>query len=148
MPHKYEVGIKAVILNDSGDKVLFLTSKDNHGDEIITFPGGRMEEGENIQQTLKRELGEELNISGSFEIVRLLSANPRYFNQDNGYGLMLITVMLRTRMLEVKIDSEHLRYFWLGLGDIQGDLPLKIHGAILDNETYRESATIALRSIV
>ncbi len=144
MPHKYEIGIKAVILNDERDKVLFLTSKDHHGDEILTFPGGRMEEGEIIITTLKRELSEELNFVGEVKIEKILSANPRSFNQENGNGLMLITVLVSIKIDKPKIENEHLRWFWLGLDELKGNLPIKVDGAILDNEGYLEAAKVVL----
>ncbi len=144
MPHKFEIGIKAVIRNTDKNKVLFLSSKDNHGDEILTFPGGRMEEGENLLESLKRELVEELGYKGLVVINRLLSANPRKFNLENGCGLMLITVLVDLKIDEVKIEKEHLRYFWLGVDDLKGDIPIYIEGAKLDNVEYLEAARLAL----
>lgn len=144
MPHKFEIGVKAVVLNKARDKVLFLTSRDNRGDEILTFPGGRMEDGEDLVQTLKRELKEELDFTEEIHIEKLLCAQPRYFNQDNGAGLMLIIVLTEISLDKPSIEKEHIQLLWLGVEDIKGTLPLKIKGAILDNVAYQQSAIEAL----
>ncbi len=144
MPCKFEIGVKAVIKNKKSNKVLFLTSKDNHGDEILTFPGGRMEENENIEQALSREITEEIKNIHHIKTIKILGANPRSFPLDNGCYLMLITVLVETDIDSPEINEEHLRYFWLGADDLNKKVPYTIDGAILDNEDYKNAALTAL----
>lgn len=55
----FYVGIKGVIVNDG--KVLMLRANAALGRrDIWEIPGGRIDDEENIEQTLRRELQEEL----------------------------------------------------------------------------------------
>ncbi|MBS3168677.1 NUDIX domain-containing protein [Candidatus Woesearchaeota archaeon] len=61
---KHIVAITALIKNLNGDKFLILKRSEN---EIAypskwSFPGGKLEKGENILQTLKREIKEEVGL--------------------------------------------------------------------------------------
>lgn len=60
----YRMGVVAVFVNDSGE---VLTCKQRRNDEWV-FPQGGMEEGETLEQTLFREVLEELG-NDEFEIV-------------------------------------------------------------------------------
>ena len=65
---KFHVGVKALVRNEAGDILVlkanpatFYNKKDKaHWD----LPGGRINEGGGVKQTLERELGEELGIKG------------------------------------------------------------------------------------
>jgi ADP-ribose pyrophosphatase YjhB (NUDIX family) len=61
-----------------GDNVLLHQAK---GDNFWAFPGGRAEFGESAEQTLKREMIEE--IAADIEIVRLLWFVENFFTYDN-----------------------------------------------------------------
>jgi 8-oxo-dGTP pyrophosphatase MutT (NUDIX family) len=103
-----------------------------------------METDEGLLEALKRELMEELSYNGEVNIKRLLSANPRKFNLENGCGLMLITALVDLNLDAVNIEKEHLRYFWLGMENLRGEVPIYIKGAKLDNVEYLEAARLAL----
>ena len=52
-----------VILNETGDKVLIAKRPDNvHQGGLWEFPGGKVHSNETVQEALKRELQEELNL--------------------------------------------------------------------------------------
>ena len=53
----------AVIVNDSGEVCISLRHKDVHQGGLWEFPGGKIEQGETVEQALKREIKEELNLS-------------------------------------------------------------------------------------
>ena len=55
----FHVGIKALIQNDDGEVLLILNRFPDR--ELWDIPGGRMDEGEEIIDTLKRELKEEIS---------------------------------------------------------------------------------------
>ena len=65
----YRVSVKALILND---KKQFLLAKEP--DDSWDFPGGGLEFGESVEDTIKRELKEELGLS-----VTTISKKPEFF---------------------------------------------------------------------
>lgn len=61
MPDIVHVAV-AVIANDDGDICISLRHKDSHQGGLWEFPGGKIEQHETVEQTLVREIREELNI--------------------------------------------------------------------------------------
>ena len=51
-----------VILNEAGDVLISRRAAGAHQGDLWEFPGGKVEEGEDVQQALSRELKEELAI--------------------------------------------------------------------------------------
>ena len=65
----FHVGIKSIIVNDN--KVLLLKRYDNS--KFWDVPGGRIDENESIDQTLVRELKEEVKNAENINIIEILS---------------------------------------------------------------------------
>lgn len=53
----------AVIVNDHDEVLLALRSPEQHQGGLWEFPGGKVEAGESVNEALKREIREELNIT-------------------------------------------------------------------------------------
>jgi 8-oxo-dGTP diphosphatase len=53
----------AIILNDEDKVLLALRSPEQHQGGLWEFPGGKVEAGESVNEALKREIREELNIT-------------------------------------------------------------------------------------
>ena len=53
----FQIGIKAIIRNDE-NQILLLKNKD-----YWDIPGGRIDQGEDIETTLLRELNEEMGVN-------------------------------------------------------------------------------------
>jgi len=53
----------AVLKNDKGEVLIQRRADDSHQGGLWEFPGGKLEVGENVNQALKREIKEELNIN-------------------------------------------------------------------------------------
>jgi len=51
-----------IILNGAGQVLLALRPSHKHQGGLWEFPGGKVEPGENVQEALRRELQEELNL--------------------------------------------------------------------------------------
>ena len=66
----YRISLKAIIYNEQGQ--LLVTNEAGRG---LHLPGGGMEYGETIEETLKRELHEELGYVGNIQY-RIIGAEP------------------------------------------------------------------------
>lgn len=58
----YYVGVKAVIKNSQGQLLLLKIPRPNKADSYWDLPGGRIKEGETLEQALQREIEEETGI--------------------------------------------------------------------------------------
>ena len=94
--------VKSVVMRDG--KVLVLTKPDGKPD----LPGGRVEEGENFQEGLHREIQEETGIT--VRILRLISK----WTYEKGPELTVAGITYLCQYLggDVKLSSEHREYCW------------------------------------
>lgn len=106
----FQVGIKALITND-GDEVLVLDTggwhlknQNRHWD----IPGGRIQEGYGILDTLAREIEEEIGIKKT-AAAKLFTAVPANFP-----GLMLLVYKMKIPDgSKIKLSPEHVAYEWV-----------------------------------
>ena len=80
----FQIGIKAIIRNDE-NQILLLKNKD-----YWDIPGGRMDQGEDIEAALLRELNEEIGVDHIaqkqlWDVVRAVKQLP--------YGNMMTSLM-------------------------------------------------------
>ncbi|NOQ87964.1 MAG: 8-oxo-dGTP diphosphatase MutT, partial [Gammaproteobacteria bacterium] len=73
----------AVIVNENNDVCLSLRHKDAHQGGLWEFPGGKIEHGETVSQSLEREIKEELNIC--IDDSRPLITVPHSYKDKNVY---------------------------------------------------------------
>lgn len=122
-PKDFHIGIKAVIQNNG--KVLILKRLSKDGMETYGFPGGRIDQGEGIEQALARELKEELDLT-DFKIGDLL-----YISERENYGmenrsLMLVFYQVAAQINKITLSSEHVDYLWIDKEKLQ-DLKQHMH---------------------
>lgn len=94
----FHIGVKALIRDDTG-RVL-LVSETAHEDKHWDIPGGRMEPGEDLLMTLRRELQEEIGTSladGAVHFMTVLS-NKQIPTRLGPVALMLV-------IYEVKLNG-------------------------------------------
>lgn len=90
----FRVSLKAVIFNEDGH---VLVVKEN-GRDWWDIPGGGLDYGESIKDTLGRELYEEVSLQGNFEYETILAEDPRYLSSRNLYQ-MRITFLVKPENL-------------------------------------------------
>ena len=114
MMKNFFVGVKAVIVKDG--KVLLL--KDSSRPDFWDVPGGRIDDNETIEQTLLRELSEELPTHKNPVIGELLNAYriPGSIKDDLGLVLLFYKVDVDFDG-EITLSSEHTEYEWLSMED-------------------------------
>ncbi len=127
----FQIGIKAIIMNEKNEILLL---KSGHAEEThtkITFwdlPGGRVQEGMNIEDTLRREVEEELGVPGSLlKIDSIFDASVSNFKKSHSSNtyLMLIAYTCRLDAENFKLSGEHSEYGWFSASEAKELLSTK-----------------------
>lgn len=109
MERKFGVAIKAIIKNDDERYlVLYKSETEEINPNEIDIPGGRMKFGENAEESLKREVYEEIGIM--IEVIK--PSRVWGFVKDNLH-LVGITFLAKYVNGEFKLSGEHTRYEWV-----------------------------------
>ena len=92
----FQIGIKALIQNDE-HQILLLKSQD-----YWDIPGGRIDQGEDIETTLLRELNEEIGVNHIaqkqlWDVVKSVKQLP--------YGNMMTSLMLIVYRVQLPADQ-------------------------------------------
>lgn len=112
---KFHVGVKALIVNNR-KALIFKEFKD--GQELYNLPGGRIDEGENIEQALKRELKEEMGLN-NFKLGSLIHVFERTDYKKNGASLLLICYEVFADIKKVVLSDEHIGFRWISKNDLK-----------------------------
>lgn len=120
MEDKYHLGIKALIKNKEGKYLLLKVNKKAlkgyTGEAYWDIPGGRVQKGDTVENTLKREIEEETgikNISEPKPITMVLS-NIRIPLDTYDVGLILSIYECEINENEqIKLSEEHTTFAWL-----------------------------------
>lgn len=110
----FHVGVKAVIVRNA--QILLVKHKVRG---TWNLPGGRIDENEPIEQTLRRELKEELGLKSDVIIGDVLYAfrDPSLtFTEGNGVVLIAYRVSLADNEVLVTSD-EHTEVAWMSFDD-------------------------------
>ena len=122
----FHLGIKGLIRNSSGDILLLQVNPEHmkqHGHQIDTqqeywdLPGGRVEKGATIQETLQREIAEETGITSISNIshVGMVISNIRIPAKDgNSFGLILAVYSCNVpKNAKIQLSEEHIATEWV-----------------------------------
>ncbi len=105
---KFYVGVKGIV-QDPEKGVLLLRDP-----RIIDVPGGRIDGDENFQQTLTREMSEELPGSKLVRIGELLGASRVPKDIDGDTSLVLVFYRVEVELPEpIQLSDEHDSYMWV-----------------------------------
>jgi 8-oxo-dGTP pyrophosphatase MutT (NUDIX family) len=113
-------------MGDVIDKIAWIHTKDgkvlstlSRGKDVFYIPGGKREENETDEQTLVREIKEELDVDIVLDTVEYLGV---YEAQSDGAeeGVMVkMTSYIGDYVGELKASSEIERFEWLSMSDIK-----------------------------
>lgn len=107
---KFHISVKGLI---KCDKRFLLLQED---DGLWEAPGGRVDEGEMLKESLVRELGEELNLKLSEEDISNLIGIDQRYDYKLGDGWALITFFYEISLkddFEVNLSNEHVAFVWV-----------------------------------
>jgi 8-oxo-dGTP diphosphatase len=106
----FKIGLKGIFFNPRNNKVLVLLKKNEN---IWDVPGGRMEQGEKILETLDRELKEEITTLNEYKVIKILNASIiEKINQ------MLIYYKIEADLEKIGLSDEHESYRWISYNEI------------------------------
>ncbi len=112
----FQVSLKSLIID--GDKLLTLYSPDGKYD----FPGGRINSDEiddDFEQSLSREIEEELSVDFKFKINEFAFSSKRYYMKDGVKHHVLVVFFSASALnSNIKLSDEHSSYEWLSFSDI------------------------------
>jgi 8-oxo-dGTP diphosphatase len=131
-PKLFYIGIKGLIVKDN--KVLVLRHNET---DYWDIPGGRISEGEEISETLQRELSEELPSIKNIIVNDLLYVYRLPRNLSDGNGLILLMYKVTAQLDSVELSHEHRDFRWVSKEEVEllgkGDDQTQIE------EGYREA---------
>ncbi len=114
----FHVGIKALAQNEKGEYLLLQVNPaklSGNQEAYWDIPGGRIEEGGSVLDTLTREVDEELGvaISGEPGFLTAVVSNITIPTESGDVGLVLMIYTVNLASEEVRISEEHLSYEWV-----------------------------------
>lgn len=118
----FQLGVKALIQNEAGEVLLLRTDLDKHvGDNTEAFwdlPGGRVQEGDTIEETLRREVLEESGIT-DVRIDRLIGTFPVDVRLPHSVGqtglLLSVYSCVANGSKSIRFSEEHSSMGWYSL---------------------------------
>lgn len=109
------------MIQNSEGEVLFLV-KEKNGKNFLDLPGGRMEGSDSFEDNIRRELSEELSLTGEIKVLNQVGAVwelPSKFVKD-GKRQLIITSSVKADLSELELSDEHTDHMWIGLEDVEG----------------------------
>lgn len=110
----FQIGIKALAKDNEG-RVLLLKSLASDGSERWDFPGGRMDENETFQQTLSRELLEEIGMDyvGDPHPVSSILSKITIATDKGDVGLVLLVYQVQLpKDIPIQLNDYEVDFGW------------------------------------
>ena len=136
---KFHVGIKALIVNDKNEILILRANPEEmrqnqpaHWD----LPGGRIKVDDSVEETLRKELKEELGID-SIQIVEHFDtciSNLKIPLDNETVSLLLIVYKckLSDNNTNFKLIFEHLEYKWSSIEEAKESLKVKFSNSFIE----------------
>lgn len=120
----FHVGIKALVRNDEGKYLLLQVNPaklSGNQPAYWDIPGGRIEEGDSVSETLAREVQEELgvdilgkaSIAGEPVFFTAVVSNIKIPTENGEVGLVLMIYEVKVASQDFKISDEHIAFEWV-----------------------------------
>ena len=135
----FHLAIKGLIMNGPGRVLLLKVNpaelKGSDRTDYWDLPGGRVQKGDDVETTLKRELKEEINADEVHNIkpVGMVLSNIRIPVGSDSVGLILSIYSCDLgEDVEIKLSNEHIEYQWFDKAEAAELLRVKYPAAFCD----------------
>jgi ADP-ribose pyrophosphatase YjhB (NUDIX family) len=128
----FYVGIKILFVRD--ESVLLLKRTDPDGRKFLDIPGGRVQDGETLEETLQREVAEELPGIKDWRAIKMLHALRLKNVTPDGKPLVLIIFQGELRDEIITLSHEHDGYIWFPTEGIVKNSGKEIEGYTLGTQ--------------
>ena len=115
----FHLGIKALIQNPSGEILLLKVNTKNLkgfvGEAYWDIPGGRIQVGSTVEETLKREVEEEIGVKDITNIkpFSMVLSKIRIPQKDGSVGLILSAYTCEIpEKSKIRLSEEHVEAKW------------------------------------
>lgn len=139
MEDSFHLGIKALVRNNTGKILLLQVNPAKLKAERQAYwdlPGGRIQKGETVINTLEREVEEETRLTGlekPVEVGMVLSNIRIPMDADNSVGLILdIYSVQAPQNARIALSDEHIAYDWFAPTEAASMLRVKYPDAFCD----------------
>lgn len=119
MEDRFHLGIKALIRNSSGQILLLKVNKENlkgfQGEPYWDIPGGRIQKDSTVEETLIREVEEEIGVKevSNIKPFSMVLSKIRIPQGDDSVGLILGAYTCEIpENCEIKLSEEHVEVNW------------------------------------
>lgn len=135
----FHVGIKALILNDKNE-ILILKANPallkNNQSAYWDIPGGRIKNGDSPEDTLKKELEEEIGVNAkNIDIIKPFDAcisKMKMTENKEGIGFALFAYICNIHTDNIKLSEEHTEYKWASIDEAKKLLSVKFAKNFID----------------
>lgn len=133
----FHLGIKALLRNDEGEILLLqVNPKTMQGKDYWDLPGGRVQQGQNVLETLEREVEEETGITDlrNPQEIGMVLANIRIpLPDDQSAGLILnIYTCDMPAGAAITLSDEHTAQCWVSPAEAAERLRVKYPAKFCD----------------
>lgn len=136
---KFQLGVKALITNDNGEIFLLQVDTSHFTDKnknlyYWDIPGGRIQEGHSVEDTLKREVEEEIG-TDEIEIVKHFDSfisNIKIPPHNDGLILFVFLCKLKNPKQKIVLNGESIGYKWASIEEAKQLLTHKYPRSFID----------------
>ena len=113
-----QVGVKALIFNKARNVLIIKRNTEKYPEvnNLWDIPGGRIDTEVSLEENLKREIFEEVNLS-NVKTLALVSAQD--IIKPDKHVVRLTYVSCATDFANLKLSDEHIEYRWISIEDLK-----------------------------